>query len=424
MERHLGVKVLLGVLALASLGACSFVGLPNVPVRVSGAAASPPTPDRTQLATDTDVLKDWEERQAPLLREAFQKSIYGRFPEAAPVAVAERKALRLDIAGIGEAEEWTVEIKSGAREAGFAMVVMLPPGPGPAPILVMQNFCGNALALNSAAGVSGPRRGPPKECQNSLMLPLVPVIFGGAIMHPPFERLLEAGYGVAILYAGDVVPDEAGEAEAALQGLTPLTTPPDQRTGAIAAWAWTYLRALDALSADPRIDASRIVLWGHSRNGKAALLAAAMDARPKAAVALQSGTAGASLGRDDVGESIAEITGSYPHWFAPSYKQWAGNQAGLPVDQHQLLALVAPRPVLLGAARRDQWSDPHGAARAAAGASPVYELYGAAPFTQTDLTAPDYKPNLVVYMRPGLHGVHHEDWDRVLEFLAQKVDPE
>jgi pimeloyl-ACP methyl ester carboxylesterase len=238
-------------------------------------------------------------------------------------------------------------------------------------------------------------------------------------VHPPFERVLEAGYGVAVLYAGDIVPDEPTAALQRLARLTPIGTPVGERTGAIAAWAWTYLRALDALEADANIDKSNFILWGHSRNGKSALLAAAMDPRPRGVIALQSGTAGGSLGRDNVGESIAKITQAYPHWFAPTYNTWNGNQSGLPIDQHQLLGLIAPRPVLLGSGRRDQWSDPHGAVRAAQGASPVYELFGAAPFKQTDLREPDFSIPLVTYMRAGLHGIHTEDWDVGLKFLEQ-----
>jgi hypothetical protein len=408
------------MMSLSVVYGCSAIGLPNVGTNVSGEPATPAI--LAQFEDDAAIAssQDWEFRRKPLLQRAFQSQIYGRLPSPQPVTIIERTPLTLDIANLDQAEQLVVQIGEKSADLTFSMVVLLPKSDTPAPLLVMQNFCGNALTFKNAAGVNPPHGGNPKDCQNTVMLPLVPVIFGGAIMHPPFEKILGAGYGVAVLYAGDVVPDEPVEAEKVLRRLTPLGTPPGERTGAIAAWAWTYLRAMDALASQPKIDQNRISLWGHSRNGKSALLAAALDQRPASVIALQSGTAGGSLGRDDVGESIAKITQSFPHWFAPNYAAWASRQRQLPIDQHQLLALIAPRPVLLGSGRRDRWSDPHGAVRAASGASPVYELFGQSRFQQTDLRKPDFGPGLVTYMRPGLHGIHTEDWEMALTFLSAK----
>jgi pimeloyl-ACP methyl ester carboxylesterase len=407
-------------LGLSVFYGCSAIGLPNVGTNVTGEPATPAVLAQFEGDAAVSSAQDWELRRKPLLRSAVQSQIYGRFPSAQPVTIIERIPLTLDIANLSQAEQWVVQIGEPSAGLTFSMIVLLPKADVPAPLLIMQNFCGNALTFKNAAGVNPPHGGNPKDCQNPVMLPLVPVIFGGAIMHPPFDKILAAGYGVAVLYAGDVVPDEPVEAEKVLTRLTPPGTPKAERTGAIAAWAWTYLRAMDALATQPKVDQNRISLWGHSRNGKSALLAAALDPRPYSVIALQAGTAGGSLGRDDVGESIAKITQSFPHWFAPNYATWASRQSQLPIDQHQLLAMIAPRPVLLASARRDRWSDPHGAVRAAAGASPVYELYGKQPFSQTDLRKPDYGPSLVTYMRPGLHGVHTEDWDKALTFLAEK----
>jgi hypothetical protein len=139
---------------------------------------------------------------------------------------------------------------------GFSLVVVLPAAAAsPAPLGVMQNFCGNKAALPDLDTVVGPRRGIPKRCANPVMGALAPLIFGDAIMEPPIEQLLRAGYGVAMMYGGDVAPDEAAEAPPFLAALTPAGTPSDERTGAVAAWAWSYLRAIDVLAADARIDA-------------------------------------------------------------------------------------------------------------------------------------------------------------------------
>jgi hypothetical protein len=423
MKRVKVGRVILSAALSVLLAGCSLIGLPNVAVKVEGAPASPAILGTFDGLPDISTTQDWENTRVPALKQAFARDVYGQFPDTRPVSIVERKTLNLDIANLGGAEQWVVQIGTPADDMRFSMVVLKPKTTKPVPMIVMQNFCGNALTFKNASGVNPPRRGNPKDCQNPVMLPLVPVIFGGAIMHPPFERILSAGYGVAVLYAGDVVPDEPIEAERILKSLTPDATPAGERTGAIAAWAWTYLRAMDALSTDTQVDMNRIALWGHSRNGKSALLAAVMDPRPAAIIALQAGTAGGSIGRDDVGESIGKITEAFPHWFAPNYATWAPRQSLLPVDQHQLLAMIAPRPILLGSGRRDRWSDPHGAVRAAAGASPIYEFYGSPAFTQTELREADFGPKIVTYMRAGLHGVHQEDWDRALEFLEKKVKP-
>ncbi|MBX3511817.1 MAG: alpha/beta hydrolase, partial [Hyphomonadaceae bacterium] len=139
----------------------------------------------------------------------------------------------------------------------------------------------------------------------------------------------------------------------------------------------------------------------------------ANDARIAAVIAHQSGRGGASLNRSDAGESIAEIMGAYPWWFPPAYARAAESA----VDQDDLIALIAPRPVLLGNSRRDAWADPLGAWRAAESASPVYELYGEGGLVQPDMRRPNLRAGIGFYTRDGLHGVHSQDWDVFLEFL-------
>ncbi|MEL7488985.1 MAG: hypothetical protein AAGJ87_17460 [Pseudomonadota bacterium] len=134
-------------------------------------------------------------------------------------------------------------------------------------------------------------------------------------------------------------------------------------------------------------------------------------------IAHQSGTGGASLNRRKKGESVKAITSSYPHWFSRVYASYAGREEEMPVDQHHLIALVAPRPVLLGNARRDVWSDPNGAFRAAIGADPVYELLGAEGLDQPRLNAFNPAADVAFWIRPGTHGVVKEDWPAFLTFL-------
>ncbi|MGE0409035.1 MAG: alpha/beta hydrolase, partial [Amphiplicatus sp.] len=246
-------------------------------------------------------------------------------------------------------------------------------------------------------------------------------LFGRYIVTPPVEMILAHGYGLAVLYPSEAVPDDKEAGSAALAALAEGHADTATRWGAIAAWGWLYSRAADALLADERIDPKGLIAWGHSRYAKAALLAAAFDDRFDAVIAHQSGAGGASLNRKKAGESIKAITKTYPHWFSARYARYADKAETLPVDQHQLLALVAPRPILLGNARRDVWSDPAGALRAARGADPVYELYGETGLDQARMTPFSPQAELSFWIRPGTHGVVEEDWPAFLAFLDAHI---
>jgi hypothetical protein len=185
----------------------------------------------------------------------------------------------------------------------------------------------------------------------------------------------------------------------------------------IAVWAAAYGWSLDVLEADPRIDAKRTAVWGHSRQGKAALLAAAFDPRIEAVIPLQAGKGGATLTRAYAGETVKQITKDYPHWFAPAYAAYSDREKDAPVDQHQLIALVAPRPVMLGNGWKDVWSDPNGSFRAALGADPVYELMGKRGLAQTGLKDKKELGEIEFFIRSGGHGVRVKDWDEMLAFL-------
>jgi len=173
-------------------------------------------------------------------------------------------------------------------------------------------------------------------------------------------------------------------------------------TGALMAWAWVASRAYEAIASDPRFDASRIVVFGQSRQGKSALITGAFDDRFAAVVSLQSGRGGDAPMTAFEGETLAHMTRTYPHWFTPRFAREAPG-----VDQHQLLALIAPRPLLLGDAGRDRWADPVGARAVREAAAPAFRLLGA--------------PPPLVYMRGGGHGIHREDWVTTLNFLDARL---
>ncbi|MCK5745076.1 MAG: hypothetical protein KAH44_02635 [Oricola sp.] len=374
-------------------------------------------------------VEAWNETRAPALREALQREVYGYLPEASSTRVLERKVVNAQAFG-GRAvlEEYTlavtaafggvtVESAGADEETGFVMDVAYPANAeGPAPVILMETFCPRWDTLPDA-GVAGFPEKPEKPPG------LVTYMFGRYICTPPVDAILDAGYAIATIYPGELVPDDKAEGPPQLLRLSEGHADDDTRWGAVAAWGWAFSRMVDVLQDDPRVDADALVTWGHSRYGKSALVAAAVDPRIAGVIAHQSGTGGASLNRNKRGESVKAITKSYPHWFSETYADYAGREEDMDIDQHALLALIAPRPVLLGNARRDVWSDPNGAFRAAMGADPVYELLGSEGLRQERLD--DWRPeaDIAFWVRPGTHGVVEEDWPAFLEFLKAHFPP-
>jgi len=222
------------------------------------------------------------------------------------------------------------------------------------------------------------------------------------------------------VYVGDLDPDAP---DAIAHGIRPhyfaagQTEPRDDEWGALASWGWGLSRALDYLEHDADVDARRVALMGHSRTGKAALWAAARDERFAMVISNESGTGGAKLSRRHFGETVAEINRGFPFWFAHNFRKYDGREGELPVDQHELLALIAPRPVYVAVAADDLWGDPRGSFLAAKAAEPVFALLGA-PSALPDAMPPANHPTLDgtigFHLRPGTHDVTDYDWQQFL----------
>lgn len=377
------------------------------------------------LPQDPDARRAaWEDGRASLMNQ-LDAVIYGAAPPApAQVSLGDwRMVDGSDGAGQRSLAQVTIE-RAGQEGLSFTLALVMPKdGAAVRGVVLAPSECGLQAVLHDPA-MPAPDAFTPSYCdaEGGWLWDMIGGLFGEWISGPPAEQLLARGYAVAAWHESDIAPDSAALHGASLQRLW-LDPSAADRPGVISLWAWTISRAADALRADPRFTDTPLIAYGHSRRGKAVLLAAARDDRISMTIAHQAGTGGAALHADGVGEPLAAIIDSYPHWFVPAYAEYAGREAALPIDQHALLALIAPRSVLLGAAWRDSWADPAGAFRAAEGASPAWAIYGESGLIQPRLADFDPSGGIASHIRPGTHGVSQADWNAFLAFMDAHTAP-
>ncbi len=410
---------IVSVLFMSILVACgpTKLTISRANLKPNGFAARP------VLVTKTISQQDWEENNRPQLQEDLQMQVFGFLPDTSSTQIIDQKTIaHTAYGGKASIEEYTLTATAifngqASTTRPFKLVVVIPNDTtAPVPVIMLQSFCPNHNTVRHP-DVSKPA-GNGFSCDGEgLMSKTMNYVFGRYIATPPMEMILEHGYALAAMYPSEFVADRSERGLADLRALSEGHTDDQTRWGAIAAWGWGFSRAIDALEQDERFAKDGFVTYGHSRYGKSALVAAAFDSRVGAVISHQSGTGGASLNKYKKGESVREITKTFPHWFSKSYAGYAGREQDMTTDQHALLALIAPRPLFLGNARRDVWSDPNGAFRAAQAANSAYNIYGKQGLTQVKLN--DFTPaaDIAFWIRSGTHGVVKEDWPAFLEFM-------
>ena len=221
----------------------------------------------------------------------------------------------------------------------------------------------------------------------------------------------------------DVAPDH--KADFVNQILTKLY--PEQMTQpsgmrALGAWGWGASRIIDYLETDKTIDAKKVIVVGHSRGGKAALWCGAQDERVAIAVSNESGNSGAKISRRNFGETVETITRVFPYWFVPKYATFANNENNLPIDQHMLLALMAPRAVYVASAADDSWADPKGQYLALVEAQPVFRLFNFKPNLPENMPSNNIQEiqlPLGFHNRDGGHDMNLFDWRQFVKFADE-----
>ena len=339
---------------------------------------------------------EWPARRAEIL-ELFRANVYGRSPgrpESLRFELLEENPRAMD--GAATLKRIAVISGQGGREHRFELALFLPNGVGrPVPVFLLLN--------NRPATNTDPTRKEKSEFW-------------------PAEAMIGRGYGIAALQVAELAPDDSAHFREGVIRLfegTATGPRPGDAWGALAAWAWGASRAMDYFVTDPAVDAKHVAVVGHSRGGKAALWAGAEDERFALVISNESGEGGAALARRNFGETVDRITTVFPHWFARNYAGYADRVNGLPVDQHMLLSLIAPRALYVASADGDLWSDPRGEFLSLVVASPVYALWGE-PAMRAD-AMPPLDAALIVgsrayHVRTGVHNLLAFDWARYTEF--------
>ena len=372
----------------------------------------------------------WFEKRRPEILKFYENEIYGRVPANAPKVtweVTETDANARD----GAAVMKRVVGRMGDRPDGprMTLTIHLPAkASGPVPLLLSLSFGPVPGARGQAVGKTapGPAATPSqKEAAGTAVAPARKRGPGPGAGFDAMGEVLGRGWGYAAIRYSEIQPDQPDRWTEGVIGLTlkeGQTRPDPDEWGTISAWAWGLSRAIDYLETDTSVDRGKIAITGASRLGKTVLWAGAQDTRVASVFSVVSGEMGAALIRRDWGETLDDMAQNFPYQFAGNLQKWVGKWNDLPVDQHMLIALCAPRPVYVNGGLTDQWSDPKGEFLAMVAAGPVYRLLGRQDLGVTELPpldAPVTVGDLGFHYHGGGHTAVPADWKAFLDFAER-----
>ena len=382
-----------------------------------------PDPLMTGDGQHVESIELWETKRRPEILELFQSHVYGTLPHLAVRLRLRSHGSSQVFDGLALREQQTVYLTDRDNGPSVDLLIYTPVDDSlPVPAFLGLNFCGNhtvdpdpEIRLPTSWVRNDRHQGITDHRASESSR-------GTSAGRWNIEAIVSRGYGLVTAYYGDIDPDfDDGFRNGIHQHETSERTA--DSGGSISAWAWGLSRILDTLESHPRINGRRVAVLGHSRLGKTALWAGATDTRFRMVISNNSGCGGAALARRRFGETVKQINTVFPHWFCRQHHQYNDREDELPVDQHQLMTLIAPRPVYVASAVEDMWADPRGEMLSLYHAGPVYELYGKSGLTS--MTLPDPTEPVIrdvgYHIRTGEHDVTSYDWARYLDFADRHL---
>ncbi|MCM8568472.1 acetylxylan esterase [Gramella jeungdoensis] len=407
-----------------------MLSLPSIMFVQQDEMMGPATCELPDLLTAEDGTKitsaeEWKRKRRPEILEMLKELMYGQAPEAPE----DLKFIVFDdsenaLGGIARRKQVAIYLEGKTDYHLLDMLIYLPKGQDePVPVFLGLNFQGNhainpdpAIRLSDKwvwIGAGGSVDNHPTERSR-----------GAVSSRWPIEMILDKGYGVATVYAGDLDPDYFDDFQNGIHSLYPDLQKRGDNFSTIGAWAWGLSRCMDYFETDPEISKDKVAVFGFSRMGKAAIWAGAKDERFAMVISNESGGGGAALSKRKVGEDIARLNNGNPHWFSKNFRQFNNNEAVMPFDQHMVISLIAPRPVYIASAEGDPGSDPEGEFLSAKYASPVYNLFGKETFKKVSFPKIDHpvmKNGMGYHIRSGKHDITEYDWEQYLKFADRYI---
>ena len=370
--------------------------------------------DGSKVTTPTQ----WKSKRRAELLKLFTEQVYGRTPSAAVTVREELVETTPALNGLATRKQVRLVLENNGVARHIDVLMYLPANaPGHVPAFLGLNFQGNHTISADPAIRLPDTWVEPKPAAGLTNNRATDKMRGFEASLWQVEKIIARGYGVVTAYRGDIFPDHPnGLAESVIPLFQKELAPGDWN--ALGAWAWALSRLYEYLERGRDVDVRRLVLIGHSRLGKAALWAGAQDERFGIVISNNSGEGGAALARRCFGETTKRVNTSFPQWFCGNFKQYSDKEASMPVDAHELLSLIAPRPLYVASAADDLWADPKGEFLSAKIAGEVYALLGkkgVGVAEQPPVNTP-VGEDVAYHIRTGKHDVTAYDWDQYLNF--------
>lgn len=363
------------------------------------------------LFPEGSSAEDWRGILRAQTLAPFEKEMFGVVPPIEKKATAELGTKVTDfLDGKALLQEVSISLLGDEKGPKLNLLIVTPTAAkGSVPVFLGLNFKGNhTVHPSEAIRIGGDIKAGRGERAERWQV----------------EKIIERGYGLVTAFYGDIDLDQNDGFRDGIHGA--VETPGKRAAsswGSIAAWSWGLSRGLDFLETYEPVDGSKVVVFGHSRLGKTSLWAGASDERLAGVISNNSGCGGAALSRRAYGETVGRINEVFPHWFCKKFHRYGLREQELPFDQHQLVALMAPRPVYIASAQEDQWADPKGEFLSAKHAEPVYALLGKEGLG-VEALPPVGKPvggTIRYHVRAGKHDVKAYDWEQYLKLMDELI---